>query len=57
MRKIDGFIISVVGLGFVVGSLASKLGFVTTLMVGIGLGFMVGGVFKEIRGIKNKTDK
>jgi len=56
MKNIDGFVISVVGLGAVVGSLGVKLGFVTTLMVAVGLGLMIGGIFKEINRIKNRAD-
>ena len=57
MRKTHGFIISAAGLGLVVGSLASELGFVPTLMVGVGLGLMLGGVFREISRIKVISDR
>lgn len=57
MRKLDGFIISVMGLGMVAGSLGSRLGFVTTLFVSVGLGVMIGGAFREINRIKNKADE
>jgi len=57
MKNLDGFIISVIGLGMVAGSLGSRLGFVTTLFVSVGLGVMIGGAFREINRIKNKADE
>ncbi|UCE88837.1 MAG: hypothetical protein JSW10_11015 [Pseudomonadota bacterium] len=55
MKKPSGIIISIVGLGLVVGALTTTLG-LQTVVLSIGLGLMLGGVFKEIHEIKNKID-
>ena len=57
MKKLDGFMISVLGLGMVAGALGSRLGLVTTLFVCVGLGVMIGGAHREIYGLKNKADE
>lgn len=57
MKNLDSFMISIIGLGLVAGALGSRLDFVTTLFVSIGLGIMIGGAFREIYRIKNKADE
>jgi|GEM_PF-6007234 len=42
------FLLSVVGLGFAVGSLESVLPLHTLIMFGIGLGLMIGAIFREL---------
>jgi hypothetical protein len=46
--------ISIVGLGFAVGVLAPVLGLSVSIMVAIGLGLMVGGIFRELNQLNRK---
>jgi len=45
----NNLFLSIAGLGFSVGSLVSVLPIHTLIMFGIGLGIMIGAVFRELQ--------
>lgn len=46
-------ILSILGLGLIVGCFAGMLNLPQLIMLGIGFGILVGGIFKEIQASKN----
>jgi len=50
---INNLFLSIIGLSFAVGSLGSVLPLHTLILFSIGMGVMIGGVFRELNGKTN----
>jgi len=51
-RKLNNFVITVFGMGLVIGSLVNVLKFPILIMFSVGLGVVIGGIYREIKSIK-----
>lgn len=47
--KLNGKVFSIVGVGMAAAALSRVVGFLDSILVAVGLGLMVGGVFYELR--------
>jgi len=48
----NNFIISTVGLGVAIGALAPVVGFPTVVLFAVGLGMVIGGVFRALNQVQ-----
>ena len=57
MKTLKGnFVLSIVGMGIIIGSLSHTLG-LTTILVAVGFGICIGGIFGAIRILDTKVTK
>jgi len=49
MNLSKNFIVSILGMGFLIGSLVNTLDFPILIMFSIGFGVFAGGIFREIK--------